>query len=553
MSAAPAGRTAPAQTPTVRAGDRPRRALRPSRLLVGRVRALLGAVAAAVALAGCATRPVAPPKAFERAAPQAAPAPAADGPLAALEQVVAAAHGPDRSGFDILDRNEDALRWRLALIDSARTSLDIQYYIWFGDDSGRLLYKRVLDAADRGVQVRVLIDDLNSVLRTAGAVDLRDTVLALFDAHPNVELRLFNPSTQRGLLARLAEATEDSDRLNRRMHNKALIADNRAAILGGRNLGDEYFGLHSAFNFRDLDLLGVGPVARQASAVFDRYWNSPWAVPIAAMHVPIDATQVAANRARLVGSVAQLPSLERFPAAPQAWPAELTALPARLMPGRSEVHADVPTETSLRHEMPQALYRLAGTAQRELLAVNAYVIPDERFVESLRTLKAKGVAVHLLTNSLASHDVPAVNSHYKAWRKPLREASASLHEMRHDAAVQPLVADTPPIRTPFMGLHSKAMVIDRERVFVGSMNFDPRSAQLNTEMGVFVESPALAQALATVIERDMQPANSWRVEIGPDGRPTWTNDRETVSSQPARNTWQRVEDMFFMLFPRTLY
>jgi putative cardiolipin synthase len=159
----------------------------------------------------------------------------------------------------------------------------------------------------------------------------------------------------------------------------------------------------------------------------------------------------------------------------------------------------------------------------------------------------------VLTNSLASHDVPAVNSHYKQWRRPLIEAGVQLHEMRHDAAIHLRVVDTPPTQAKFMGLHSKGMVIDRERVFIGSMNFDPRSASINSEMGVIVESRGLAEALAALIERDMLPANSWRVELDDDGGLKWVNDRDSVTAQPARNWWQRVEDVFFMAFPKELY
>jgi putative cardiolipin synthase len=149
--------------------------------------------------------------------------------------------------------------------------------------------------------------------------------------------------------------------------------------------------------------------------------------------------------------------------------------------------------------------------------------------------------------------VPAVNSHYKQWRKPLLEAGVELHEMRHDAAVQPLLADTPPTRAEFMGLHVKAMVIDRQRVFIGSMNLDPRSWDLNSEMGVVVESEGLARALAAAMERDMRPENAWRVTLGPDGEPRWTAGDATLTSQPARSFWQRVEDVIFMAFPRDLY
>jgi putative cardiolipin synthase len=202
--------------------------------------------------------------------------------------------------------------------------------------------------------------------------------------------------------------------------------------------------------------------------------------------------------------------------------------------------------------MVELLYAMAGSAQEELLIVNAYIIPDERFIGGLQKLKSQGVRTRVLTNSLASHDVPAVNSHYKQWRKPLRQATDGLYEMRHDAAIKPQVADTAPTRAAFMGLHSKGMVVERRWAYIGSMNFDPRSASINTELGVIVDSPGLAAALAQVMERDFGPTNSWRVKVLADGSVTWTHDTDTVTRQPARNFWQRVEDVIFMAFPRFL-
>jgi putative cardiolipin synthase len=503
----------------------------------------------AAGLCACASRPVVP---YERPAPQYSQAPRADDAFAGIEAAIGQSAGPDASGFELLDTNEEALRWRLALIDSARHTIDVQYYVWFGDAAGRLLLKRVLDAADRGVQVRLLLDDLNTVLKDAATVEQRDELVAWVDSHPNVQVRLFNPWRDRALFGRIGESLQSIERVNHRMHNKALIVDNRATILGGRNIGDEYMGLNAEFNFHDLDVLAVGPVARQASAVFDLFWNSEWVMPVTALKLPVTPEQRAESRTRLAKRVATLPALERFPPEPQSWSAEIAALPGRLMPGRSSVETDKPDGSTLRQDMIHAIYREVRSTRRELVIVNAYIIPDDYALKTLAALRDRGVQVTILTNSLASHDVPAVNSHYKGWRRPLLEAGVTLHEIRHDAAIQPLVADTPPVRAKFMGLHSKAMVMDRERCFVGSMNFDPRSAAINTEMGVLIDSPAVCGALAKLIDRDRAPANAWRVEV--DGeRLKWVNDRETVTTQPARSWWQRVEDVVFMAFPKAYY
>jgi putative cardiolipin synthase len=194
-----------------------------------------------------------------------------------------------------------------------------------------------------------------------------------------------------------------------------------------------------------------------------------------------------------------------------------------------------------------------STSHTELLVVNAYLIPDPKAFDSLRSLTQRGVRVRVLTNSLASHDVPAVNSHYKQWRQPLVEAGIELYEIRPDAAIRREVADTPPTMSKFMGLHIKAMVVDRQWVFIGSMNLDPRSMQLNSEMGAIIDSPCLAEALARLMERDMAPDNSWQVQLDPQRELRWVSGNQVLSTQPARSLWQRVEDLIFMLFPRDLY
>jgi len=503
-----------------------------------------------VTLSACATRAVQP---YVRPTPEYAMPAKPDGAFSDLELKIRAGYGLQASGFKLIDRNEDGLRWRLALIDSARHSIDVQYYLWYGDAAGRLLAKRLLDAADRGVKVRMLVDDLNTLFSDAGTVALRDKTAALMDAHPNLELRLFNPWSNREIAGRVGEGMTEMQRLNQRMHNKAMIIDNRATILGGRNIGDEYMGLHPAFNFHDLDVLGIGPVARQTSAVFDAFWNSDWVMPVSALKIQVSPDEQAEALAKLVERITEAQSLTRFPIEPQSWSAELASLHGTLHIGTSRVVSDLPTPGAIEQVMLEQIHSLLGGAHQELLIINAYIIPAERGITALRTLKQRGVTMRILTNSLASHDVPAVNSHYKKWRKPILEAGAELYEIRHDAAIQPLVSDTPPTHAKFMGLHSKAMVVDGEKVYIGSMNFDPRSAIYNTEMGVFVESKGLADALAKLIERDIQPVNSWQVKLDDDGELHWVNDKENVTSQPARNWWQRVQDFFFGAVPKEYY
>jgi putative cardiolipin synthase len=373
--------------------------------------------------------------------------------------------------------------------------------------------------------------------------------------HPNVEVRVFNPfpGGRSAIWSRILTSISDIPRINHRMHNKLFVADNRVAIIGGRNIGAEYLGLNPKYNFYDLDVLGVGPMARQGSAVFDRYWNSPLVAEVARLGLEATPGDLPQMMAKASARLARAPELARFPLAPQDWTAELDALRPTLEPGQSRVVADQPEEGSVRHWMPRAIATLIGTAKRELLIANAYIIPDQDMIELLRGLTARGVTVRILTNSLATTDVPAVNSHYKLWRRDFIEAGVELHELRPDAALKATAADTPPTASASLGLHAKAIVLDRERVFVGSMNLDPRSAGINSEMGVVVESPGLAGIAAAAVEEALKPENSWRVELDPDGGLRWVAGTQVHRFQPARSFWQRIEDLVYMVFPRQLY
>jgi putative cardiolipin synthase len=337
------------------------------------------------------------------------------------------------------------------------------------------------------------------------------------------------------------------------MHNKQMIADNRAAIIGGRNIGDEYMGLNEAFNFKDLDVLGIGPVARQASEVFDRFWNSEWVIPARDLIGPVPGKDAKAMLESVAQSLRASKKLAGISHEPKDWRNAFGELQGYLSIGTSGVFTDSPDHDAVSHHMPRAIRDLFLSAGEELLITNAYIIPDAKTVDGLQRITKQGVKIRVLTNSLASHDVPAVNSHYKMWRRPLIEAGVDLYEIRPDAAIRKTVADTPPVESEFMGLHTKAVVVDRKRVFIGSMNLDPRSEQINSEMGVIVESHDLARKLARVMERGMSPENSWRVEVDPEGDLRWVSGSQVLTQQPARSFMQRVQDVFFEIFPRNLY
>lgn len=514
---------------------------------------LLPALIAVICLAGCAATL---PDELPQTKPRYALAPQPGGALAAVEEDIAARFGADNSGFRLLDSNEEGLRWRLALIDSAQHALDLQYYVWWGDEAGILLMKRVVDAANRGVQVRIIVDDLTTTLLDSAQPQLRDSGAAIVGAHPNIEVRLFNPWRRRGFAGRIIESIGNLERVNQRMHNKLMIADNRAAIIGGRNIGNEYFGLSEEFNFRDLDTLGIGPVARQASEVFDRFWNSDQVVAVE--HLDEDATsgETAAAFSVIGRRLADSPKLTRFAVEPRSWDDELTRFREEMFQGSSEVLADTPGEQGedeVKHVMPLVMLQIIEEAEHDVLITNAYIIPSAETINWLEEQVARGVRFRILTNSLASHDVPAVNAHYKHWRDDLIGAGAELYEMRPDAAIQEFLVDTAPVEGEFMGLHAKAMVIDGWRVFIGSMNLDPRSWRINSEMGVLIESPGLAAQLTEAMERDMQLDNAWQVALDNDGSVVWTGPEEVLHSQPARSFWQRVEDVVFMAFPKEIY
>ena len=466
--------------------------------------------------------------------------PAPSGILASIAETIARTEGDDRSGFHLLDKNADALSWRLALIDSAESSLDLLYYLWYSDDSGRLLIERVYRAADRGVRVRLLVDDLLLMGDDKGLVAI--------DRHPNIQLRLFNPKRQRQA-GMAADFVGRFEQMNSRMHDKLVVADNRAAILGGRNIGDYYFGLSHSYNFHDLDVIGFGPVAPQSSELFDNFWNSNWVVPASALPATVDAREIADRREKLFEKLRSSESLEQFQVEPQDWTAELENLVPNLHFGSSEIIWDYIEDGNLVQSMPDSLGVILRSAERDIDLINAYIIPGQGFIDGMKQLTENGVRIRILTNSLASHDVPAVNSHYKQWRKPIIESGAELYEFRADPAIKTLV-DTAPVVSGFSGLHTKSFVVDGHKVFIGSMNFDPRSVHINTEMGIIIDSPGLGQELIRLAERDMAPENAWQVTLDGQGKLVWVNSDETVTRQPARNAWQRFMDGFFRILPK---
>ena len=495
-------------------------------------------------LAACA--PASLKRDIVQAPPSYAEAPASEGVLADLAAQIATEHGPEYSGFRILDSSYDALYYRLLLMDSAVSSLDIQTYLWYPDASGKLLLERAVLAAQRGVKVRLIVDDL--------ILHGHDQLIANLQAQPNIEFRMFNPWKERGSMAgRAGEMIAEMERLNTRMHDKLMIVDGHAAVVGGRNIGDHYFGLSEVYNFNDTDLLGIGAVAGQANEAFDGFWNSKWVVSADYLTVKPDKELAQQQWETIQSYTATAPGLAQFPRLPGDWSTELREYSSTLRIGRSKMVYDEAEAEQIDQRMLSSMFNFFNIAQRELLIMNAYIIPSQHGIDAMRALTERGVEVSILTNSLSSHDVPAVNSHYEPWRDDFIKAGVNLYEMRSDPAIKATVIDVPPIDAGFSGLHSKCAVADGRYVFVGSMNLDPRSATINTEMGLFVDSPGLAGDMASIIRRDMSGANAWHVQLDGDGKLFWQDDKETLTRQPARNGMQRVMNVLMKLGPKDQY
>ncbi|NCF24699.1 MAG: hypothetical protein GWP60_09185 [Gammaproteobacteria bacterium] len=477
----------------------------------------------------------------ERPEPSYALPPATSGVLADMAGRIHATNGPEYSGFHLLDGSHESLTWRLALIDSAVSSIDIMTYLWYPDVAGRLILERAVLAARRGVHVRLVVDDLMTIGQEHIHADLQ--------REPNIEIRLFNPWKRRDLLSRGGEMVAEMERLNTRMHDKLLIADGRAAIIGGRNIGDHYFGLHHSYNFHDLDVLAIGDMARHSNDMFDEFWNSDWVASAANLTTSPDPERAAASWKKMQEKTRASEELSSFPVEPKDWSQEFIELEPLLHPGTGDLIYDEVTAAGVSQSMVARMFAIFDRAQEELLITNAYIIPGERGIEFLRSLNVRGIDVRILTNSLASHDVPAVNSHYEPWRDDIVGTGTRLFELRADAAIQSIV-DVPPVSAKFVGLHTKASVSDGRLVFIGSMNLDPRSGAINTEMGAVIESTGLGQELRNLMLRDMDPENAWEVSIGDDGRLRWQNSEETVSKQPTRGFMQHIMNAIFKVVPK---
>jgi putative cardiolipin synthase len=472
-----------------------------------------------------------------------------DGDTTQLGKAIApyvAAH-PEKSGIYPLFDSHAAFAARMLLAQAAERVLDIQCYIWKKDLSGTLLFEALHQAADRGVRVRLLLDDNN----TFGL----DPTLAALDAHPNLEVRLFNPVAIRS--PRWLGYVTDFPRLNRRMHNKAFTADNQITIVGGRNVGDEYFGATDDVLFVDLDVMAAGPVVQEVANNFNRYWDSASSYPVDQLFPPVDSDPLA-------GLAESALVVERDPAAAAYIDAlNDSHLVRDLMDGNLEwewtsmrmisddpakILGQLPPDAAL----PAKLDQFLGRPAKAVDLISPYVVPGPAGTDFLVTLAAQGVKIRVLTNSLEATDVAIVHGGYAKWRKPLLKAGITLYELRRLSTNPGERQMTGPFGSSTSSLHAKTSAVDQSRVVVGSFNFDPRSAHLNTEMGFVIDSPALAQKIVAAFDSSI-PAKAYQVHLTENEDLYWIEHQQDEvvrhDTEPGTSVWHRVGVWFVSLLP----
>jgi putative cardiolipin synthase len=451
----------------------------------------------------------------------------------------AEARNPGQSGFRLVKEGTEAFVVRMQSARLATRSLDVQTYIWHADMTGIYLANQLLESADRGVRVRLLLDDLDARAQNDG--------LAALAAHPSIEVRMFNPFvTRKGTLAQAGEGALNFKRINRRMHNKSWIADNRIAVVGGRNVGDEYFGAGEAMNFVDLDFAMIGDVVRDASASFDRYWNSPSAYPMETL----DPTGVSdASLVRLRGWLAKKTgemSESRYAEALRGddlvkrmlagdWPMQWSS--------QYEFVSDDPAKVTMkkrdvkRTHVGVTLVPMIQQAKTQVTIISPYFVPGEEVTAGFTRAAGEGKTVRILTNSLVANDVAAVHGGYSRYRKHLIKGGVQLWELK---PMPGGAQNSSLFGSSGASLHTKAFAVDGETLFVGSYNLDPRSTWLNCEQGVLVENAALAAELEALFETQVAGNHSWRVTLQ-DGGLHWTDGEKSYSRDPEASGWRRFQ------------
>jgi putative cardiolipin synthase len=483
----------------------------------------------AALLTGCAGLPPQQGRTETHALP-----PAQDGPIGRAALPMAAQH-PGRTGVVVIDDGRVSLGVRLALVREAVRSVDIQTFIWHTDSAGTLLYEEVVRAAERGVRVRLLLDDMN----TEG----NDPTLALLASRPNVELRLYNPFMSRG--SRSMGMLGDFTRLNHRMHNKSFTVDNAVTVVGGRNLADEYFETGAELGLVDLDVIAIGTAVIDVSKEFDLFWNSASAYPaqeILTGVVPLAREALAQQAKAIVDDPAKAGYADVMTHADTVRNLIAGTLTPEWAPA-TLVHDDpaktLSDETATQYQLLPKLVAAFGHPQKSLHLVSPYFVPGEAGTEALAALAERGVKVVVVTNSLAGTDEKSVHIGYAKRRPRLLRAGVQLYELKPEASSILRRASQVGSKAK-AGLHAKTYAVDGRAVFVGSFNLDPRSSKLNTEMGLVIESPKLASRLATAVDA-AYPSLAFRVTVDGSGTMTWEDGTgKTYDTDPQTDWWTRT-------------
>ncbi|WP_018872487.1 phospholipase D family protein [Thioalkalivibrio sp. ALJ16] len=495
---------------------------------------------------GCAPMQPAPDRAWAKLAP-----PATDGPLAHWLEGYEPARIDGKSGFRLLDEGAEAFRWRVMSVRKARERIQVQAYIWRDDAAGRVLMGELLAAADRGVQVSLLLDDIDA----RG----RDAKLAAIDQHSHIEVRIFNPfHTREGLLRASAEFFFRGSDLNHRMHNKAWVVDGHLAITGGRNVGDEYFEASPDYNFADLDLVVAGPLVREIEQSFLDFWNSPGAIGMARLAPGEGAPErLAVQQGALRAWVAQNhthPLMQMEPLNGLPVPQPMADAAAYVWTAQAEFVVDAEAKARGRGDgsrVADALAQRLLEVERELLIMSPYFVPGRDGTAQLSHMSTSGVRVQVLTNSLASNDVAFTHGGYARRRHALLDAGVELFELRptgpprwarleRDRDIHPSQAS----------LHTKLLVFDREEAFVGSFNMDPRSAHTNSESGMFLRDPVLVERLAELYGQGLRSEVAYRVDRDAVGGLIWRDGSGNARRyEPKAGFWQRFVSGMTRILP----
>ena len=452
---------------------------------------------------------------------------------------------PENNGFYPLIEGKDAFGARLLLMDRAERSIDAQYFLMKPDDAGLVFAHTMMEAADRGVRVRFLIDDIFTTVK--------DRALIYLNEHPNIEVRVFNPISRKGIWA--LNYLANFSRANRRMHNKSFTIDNQLSIVGGRNIAVEYFQLDSSGEFIDFDVIAAGPIVRDISDSFDAYWNHELAVPMNAFYESVDPGEQAQFRQEIErrmeesghtvygDAVNKVMMQQRLNGIADPFIADARAIiddPQKLMKKVSE------EQKVVTNEIAAALDK----AEQEILIYTPYFIPRRKGMELVEKIRAKGVRIVVVTNSLATNNHTSVHSAYASYRKRLLAAGVELWEARVDAAGQ--VQEDGTKSPENLTLHTKGIMIDRRFSFVGSLNLDPRSFDLNSEMGVMIDSDEMAAVLADRVTKRL-PEMAYKLHLNDDNKITWhaiIEGRQVIETKdPLTSGWKRFQAWFLKILP----